>query len=134
MGRPRGPRRQRPSRSPGALRGPSRRWRTPPRSSEGRVGFQPCAATGQQPYRGGAAGPGGSIRVTREEQAKFVAQCREVVLALGRLEGAMGKLDERLTKEEQKDAMKDVFEWLGATTGPPPPPPTRGGARGGAAP
>jgi len=67
--------------------------------------------------------------VTREEQAKFVAQCREVVLALGRLEGAMGKLDERLTKEEQKDAMKDVFEWLGSTTDLPPNSYTREWAR-----
>jgi hypothetical protein len=31
------------------------------------------------------------------------------------LEGAIGSLDERLTKDEQRAAMKEVFDWLGTT-------------------
>jgi len=58
--------------------------------------------------------------MTREEKAKFVAQCREFVLHMSRLETAIGKLDEGLTKEEQRTAMKEVFDWLETTNEIPP--------------
>ncbi|MCI4371383.1 MAG: hypothetical protein L3J78_01910, partial [Thermoplasmata archaeon] len=58
--------------------------------------------------------------MTREEQAKFMAQCKEMVLGLNRLEQSIGKLDEGLTKDEQKTAFKDIFEWLTTTTEIPP--------------
>lgn len=54
--------------------------------------------------------------MTREEQAKFVAQCKELVLLMSRLEERFGSLDANLTKAEQRAAMKDVFEWLGSTS------------------
>ena len=54
--------------------------------------------------------------MTREEQAKFLAQCKEFVLGMNRLEQRIGKLDEGLTKDEQRAAFKEVFEWLGMTT------------------
>lgn len=53
--------------------------------------------------------------MTREESAKFVAQCREFVLSMNRLEQSIGRLDTRITKDEQREAMKEVFEWLGTT-------------------
>jgi len=58
--------------------------------------------------------------MTREEHAKFVAQCRELVLLMSRLEQRIGKLDEALTKDEQRAAMKEVFDWLASTTEIPP--------------
>ncbi len=67
--------------------------------------------------------------MTREEQAKFLAQCKEFVLAMNRLEQRIGKLDEDLTKDEQRVAFKDVFEWLGTTTEIPPNSYTREWAR-----
>ncbi|OGS60519.1 MAG: hypothetical protein A3K59_07495 [Euryarchaeota archaeon RBG_19FT_COMBO_69_17] len=54
--------------------------------------------------------------MTREEQAKLVAQCRELVLLMSRLEQRIGTLDASLTKAEQRAAMKDVFDWLGSTS------------------
>ncbi len=56
------------------------------------------------------------LSMTREEQAKFLVQCKELVLGMSRLEQRIGKLDEALTKDEQRAAFKDVFEWLGTTT------------------
>jgi len=67
--------------------------------------------------------------MTREEQAKFLAQCKEFVLAMSRLEQRIGKLDEGLTKDEQRGAFKDVFEWLSTTTEIPPNSYTREWAR-----
>jgi hypothetical protein len=58
--------------------------------------------------------------MTREEKAKFAAQCREFALQMSRLEQAIGGLDARLTKDEQREAMKEVFDWLGTTTDIPP--------------
>ena len=58
--------------------------------------------------------------MTREEQAKFLAQSKEFVLGMSRLEQSIGKIDERLTKDEQRAAFKEVFEWLGTTTEIPP--------------
>jgi len=58
--------------------------------------------------------------VTREEQAKFVAQCKEFVLLMSRLEQRIAGLDQGLTKAEQRAAMKEVFDWLGTTTEIPP--------------
>lgn len=54
--------------------------------------------------------------MTREEQAKFVAQCKEFVLLMSRLEQRIGTLDANLTKDEQRAAMKEVFDWLGSTS------------------
>src|SRR5256885_4502720 len=68
--------------------------------------------------------------MTREEHAKFLAQCREFVLGMNRLEQSIGKLDDRLTKEEQRTAFKEIFEWLGATPDVPPNSYTREWARG----
>jgi hypothetical protein len=67
--------------------------------------------------------------MTREEYAKFVAQCREIVLGLGRLEAAMSHLNERLSKDEQKAATKEILEWLGTTQDLPPNAYTREWAR-----
>ena len=67
--------------------------------------------------------------MTREEQAKFVAQCREFVLSMGRLEAAMGHLGDRLTKDEQRASLNEIFEWLGTTTEIPPNSYTREWAR-----
>ncbi len=58
--------------------------------------------------------------MTREEKAKFVAQGREFVLAMTRLEASVGTLGERLTKVEKKEAFNEIFEWLGTTTDIPP--------------
>src|SRR5216110_2983071 len=51
--------------------------------------------------------------MTREEHAKFLAQCKEFVLGMNRLEQRIGKIDEVLTKDEQRTAFKEVFDWLG---------------------
>ncbi len=67
--------------------------------------------------------------MTREEHAKFLAQCKEFVLGMSRLEQAIGKIDERLTKDEQRAAFKEIFEWLGATPEVPPNSYTREWAR-----
>ena len=58
--------------------------------------------------------------MTREEKAKFLAQVKEFVLAMGRIEGSVGTLGQRLTRDEQKDAFKEIFDWLGTTTDLPP--------------
>lgn len=58
--------------------------------------------------------------MTREEQAKFLAQCKEVVLGLSRLEQRIAKIEGDLTKEEQRTAFREVFEWLGTTPDIPP--------------
>jgi hypothetical protein len=58
--------------------------------------------------------------MTREEHAKFLAQCKEFVLGMSRLEQRIGKIDEVLTKEEQRSAFKEVFDWLGTTPEIPP--------------
>src|SRR5437763_1466557 len=39
--------------------------------------------------------------MTREEHAKFLAQCKEFVLGMNRLEQRIGKIDEVLTKDEE---------------------------------
>jgi hypothetical protein len=67
--------------------------------------------------------------MTREEQAKFLAQCKEFVLGMNRLEQRIAKIDEALTKEEQRAAFKDIFEWLGSTRDIPPNAYTREWAR-----
>lgn len=67
--------------------------------------------------------------MSREEQAKFVAQCREFVLLMSRLEQRIAGLDQGLTKPEQRAAMKEVFDWLGSTTDIPPNAYTREWAR-----
>jgi hypothetical protein len=59
-------------------------------------------------------------QMTREEKAKFVAQAKEFVLSMTRIEAAMPSLGERLTKDERKDAFTEIFEWLGATPDIPP--------------
>jgi|GEM_PF-2792486 len=58
--------------------------------------------------------------MTREEKAKFVAQCKEFVLSMSRLEQSVGGLSERVTKEEQRAAMAEIMEWLGTATEIPP--------------
>ncbi len=58
--------------------------------------------------------------MTREEKAKFLAQVKEFVLAMSRIETSVGSLGEKLTRDEQKDAFKEIFEWLGSTTDLPP--------------
>ena len=67
--------------------------------------------------------------MTREEQAKFLAQCKEFVLGMNRLEQRVGKIDEGLTKAEQRAVFKEIFEWLGTTTEIPPNSYTREWAR-----
>ena len=67
--------------------------------------------------------------MTREEQAKFTAQCKEFVLGMSRLELRIAKLDDGLTKDEQRSAFKEIFEWLGTTTEIPPNSYTREWAR-----
>src|SRR2546429_7789864 len=67
--------------------------------------------------------------MTREEHAKFLAQCKEFVLGMSRLEQRIGKIDEVLTKDEQRTAFKEVFDWLGTTTEIPPNSYTREWAR-----
>src|SRR5256884_4487543 len=67
--------------------------------------------------------------MTREEHAKFLAQCKEFVLGMNRLEQRIGKIDEVLTKDEQRTAFKEVFDWLGTTTEIPPNSYTREWAR-----
>ena len=58
--------------------------------------------------------------MTREEKAKFLAQAKEFVLAMNRIETSVATLGQRLTKDEQKEAFKEIFEWLGTTTEIPP--------------
>src|SRR5436309_16067353 len=77
---------------------------------------------------GGPHGPAG-LSMTREEHAKFLAQCKEFVLGMNRLEQSITKIYARLTKEEQRSAFKEVFEWLGTTTKVPPNSYTREWAR-----
>ncbi|TLZ72922.1 MAG: hypothetical protein E6K14_06215 [Methanobacteriota archaeon] len=67
--------------------------------------------------------------MTREQQAKFTAQCKEFVLGMSRLELRIAKLDDGLTKDEQRSAFKEIFEWLGTTTEIPPNSYTREWAR-----
>lgn len=67
-------------------------------------------------YRRTAASRAGDVPMTREEMAKFVAQCREFALQMSRLEQSIGGLDARLTKDEQRESMTQVFDWLGTTT------------------
>lgn len=67
--------------------------------------------------------------MTREEKAKFQAQCKEFVLGMNRLEQRIAKLDEGLTKDEQKAAFKEIFDWLGTTHEVPPNSYTREWAR-----
>ena len=66
-------------------------------------------------YRNGPAWSGGEP-MTREEKAKFVAQAKEVILALGRLEVSIASLGGRLAKAEQKEAFDEIFAWLGSTS------------------
>src|SRR2546422_7175072 len=68
---------------------------------------------------GGRHGRAG-LSMTREEHAKFLAQCKEFVLGMNRLEQTITKIDARLTKEEQRSAFKEIFEWLRTTTDVPP--------------
>lgn len=58
--------------------------------------------------------------MTREEKAKFVAQGKEFVLSMTRLEVSVGTLGQRLTNAETKEAFNEIFEWLGTTTDIPP--------------
>src|SRR3989475_475965 len=69
------------------------------------------------------------LSMTREEHAKFLAQCKEFVLGMNRLEQTITKIDARLTKDEQRSAFKEIFEWLGTTTEVPPNSYTREWAR-----
>ncbi len=61
-----------------------------------------------------------AVAVTREEKAKFLAQTKEFVLAMTRIEAAMPTLGERLTKDERNEAFKEIFDWLGTTNEIPP--------------
>ncbi len=72
---------------------------------------------------------GAGEQMTREEHAKLLAQCKEFVLGMSRLEQAVWKLDERLTKDEQRALFREIFEWLGTTTEVPPNAYTREWAR-----
>ena len=47
--------------------------------------------------------------MTREEHAKFVAQCRELVLLMSRLEQRIGKLDEALAMYDKYDGSPDSY-------------------------
>lgn len=67
--------------------------------------------------------------MTREETAKFLAQAKEFVLAMNRLETSVATLGQRLTRDEERQAFKDLFEWLGTTTEIPPTSYTREWAR-----
>ncbi len=67
--------------------------------------------------------------MTREEKAKFLAQTKEFVLAMNRLETAVATLGQRLTRDEEKEAFKEVFEWLETTPDIPPNSYTREWAR-----
>ena len=67
--------------------------------------------------------------MTREEKAKFLAQTKEFVLAMNRLETSVATLGQRLTRDEEKEAFKEVFEWLEATRDIPPNSYTREWAR-----
>lgn len=67
--------------------------------------------------------------MTREEQAKFLAQCKEFVLGMSRLEQRIGQLDDVLTKDEQRAAFRELFDWLGTTREIPPNAYTREWAR-----
>lgn len=67
--------------------------------------------------------------MTREEKAKFLAQVKEFVLSMNRIEMSVGNLGERLTRDEQKDAFKEIFDWLGTTSDLPPNSYTREWAR-----
>jgi hypothetical protein len=58
--------------------------------------------------------------MTREEKAKFLAQAKEFVLSMNRLETAVATLGQRLTRDEEKEAFKEVFEWLETTRDIPP--------------
>ena len=58
--------------------------------------------------------------MTREEKAKFMAQVKEFVLSMTRIEAAMPNLGERLTKDERKEAFKEIFGWLETTPDIPP--------------
>lgn len=58
--------------------------------------------------------------MTREEKAKFLAQVKEFVLAMNRIETSVGGLGQRLTRDEQREAFNEIFEWLGTTTELPP--------------
>src|SRR3989442_9223098 len=60
------------------------------------------------------------LSMTREKHAKFLAQCKEFVLGMNLLDQTITKIDARLTKEEQRSAFKEIFEWLGTTTDVPP--------------
>ncbi len=74
-----------------------------------------CESSQHKLYRLATGWLTGSNPMTREEKAKFVAQCRELVMTMGRLETTVGRLDERLTKAEQRSALNEVLEWLGST-------------------
>ena len=67
--------------------------------------------------------------MTREEKAKFLAQAKEFVLSMNRLETAVATLGQRLTRDEEKEAFKEVFEWLETTRDVPPNSYTREWAR-----
>ncbi len=67
--------------------------------------------------------------MTREEKAKFLAQAKEFVLAMNRLETSVAGLGQRLTRDEEKEAFKEVFEWLETTHDIPPNSYTREWAR-----
>lgn len=58
--------------------------------------------------------------MTREEKAKFLAQVKEFVLAMNRIEDSVATLGQRMTRDEEKQAFKEIFEWLGTTTDLPP--------------
>ncbi len=67
--------------------------------------------------------------MTREEKAKFLAQVKEFVLGMNRVETAVGSLGQRLTRDEQKETFKEIFEWLDTTQDIPPSSYTREWAR-----
>ena len=67
--------------------------------------------------------------MTREEKAKSLAQAREFGPSMNRLETAVATLGQRLTRDEEKEAFKEVFEWLETTRDVPPNSYTREWAR-----
>jgi len=49
----------------------------------------------------------------RPEAQAIVDRCKEFVLAMGRVETALGSIGTALTKEERADVVRIVLEWLG---------------------
>src|SRR3979409_2428264 len=69
------------------------------------------------------------VSMSREKQAKFMGQCKELVLGMSRLEQRIAKLDEGLTKGGQRTALRWACEGRGTTMDTPPNSYTREWAR-----